>query len=116
MFASTAALAFANSYQPGPVRDSAVQSYIWSNNTAAPADLVKVAETITDEGDRSRTIGMTAMRWMREDEAAAKAYVEQSTALPDDAKERILEGRGFWGGPGGGPPGGPGGRGRRGGN
>jgi hypothetical protein len=107
----TAALAFANSYQPGPVRDSALQSYVWSNNSAAPADLVKVAETITDEGDRNRTIGMTAMRWMREDETAAKAYVEQSTALSAEAKQRIIDGRGFWGGPGGGP-----GRGRRGGN
>ncbi len=105
---SSAALAFANSYQPGEVRDSALQSYIWSNQSAAPADLVKVAETITDEGDRSRTIGMTAARWMREDEASAKAYIEQTTSIPEDDKQRILEGRGMWGGPGGG-------RGRRGG-
>ena len=46
---SSAALAYANSYEAGPVRDSALQSYVWSHNTAAPADLVKVAETITDD-------------------------------------------------------------------
>lgn len=101
----SAALDYANSYQPGPVRDSALQSYIWSNQAGAPADLVKVAESISDEGDRNRTIGMAAARWMREDEASAKAYIQQSTTISDGAKERILEGRGWWGG---------GGRGRRG--
>lgn len=103
-----AALAFANSYAPGDVRDSALQSYVWSNNSGAPADLVKVAETITDEGDRNRTVGIAAGRWMREDPEAAKAYVQSSAAIPDDAKQRIIEGRGMWGG-------GPGGRDRRGG-
>ena len=97
-----AALAFVNSYQPGAVRDSAAQAYVWSNNTGAPAELIKVAETITDEGDRSRTVGLAAMRWMREDPAAAKAYVEASTAISDEAKQRIIEGRGMWGGGGGG--------------
>ena len=106
---AAAALEFANSYEPGPVRDSAVQSYIWSNNTAAPSELIKVAETITDEGDRSRSVAITAARWMREDEAGARAYVEQTTAISDEAKQRILESRGFFGGPGGR---GPGGRGR----
>ncbi len=103
------ALAYANSFETGPVRDSAVQSYLWSNNTGAPADLIKTAETITDADDRNRAVGMTAMRWMREDEAAAKAYVQASTTLPDDAKQRIIEGKGMWGGSGGHR--GPGGRG-----
>lgn len=99
---STAALAYANSLPEGNARDSALGSYVWSNNTAAPADLLKVAETITDEGDRNRTVGMTYMRWMREDEAAAKASIEQSTVLSDEEKQRLSEGRGMWGGPGGG--------------
>ncbi|MGL5019881.1 MAG: hypothetical protein ACRDBP_17225, partial [Luteolibacter sp.] len=101
-----AALAFVNSYPPGPVRDSAAQAYVWSNNTGEPAELIKVAETITDEGDRNRTVGIAAMRWMREDPVAAKAYVETSPNLSDEAKERIVEGRSMWGdrgrrGPGG---------------
>lgn len=102
----TAALDFANTYPPGPVRDTAVQSYVWSNQTAPPAELVRVAETIGDERDRSRTIGMAAVRWMRESPEEARAYVEQSDTLPERAKENILEGRGWWG---------SGGRGRRGG-
>ncbi|MEO8614150.1 MAG: hypothetical protein ABI600_03335, partial [Luteolibacter sp.] len=101
-----AALAFVSSYPAGPVHDSAAQAYVWSNNTSAPADLIKVAETITDEGDRNRTVGIAAMRWMREDPEAAKAYVNASTSIPDDAKQRIIEGRGMWGG--GGPGGGRG--------
>lgn len=95
-----AALAFVNSYQPGVLHDSAAKAYVWSNNTGSPADLMKVAETITDEGDRSHTMGIAAMRWMREDPTAAKAYVEASTSLTDEAKQRITEGRGMWGGGG----------------
>ena len=91
---ATAALAYANSYGAGDVRDSALQSYVWSNNTAAPADLVKVAETITDEGDRSRALGIAASRWMAEDPTAAKAYIQQTTVIADDAKQRILSGQG----------------------
>ncbi len=97
----SAALQFANSYEAGPIRDSAIQSYVWSHNEGSPAELIAVAESINDEGDRYRTVGMAAMRWMREDEEAAKAYIEKSESLPDDAKTRILEGRGFWGGRGG---------------
>ena len=92
------ALALVNSYQPGPVRDSAAQAYVWSNNTSSPAELIRVAESITDEGDRNRTVGIAAMRWMREDPAAAKEYVQGSTGLSDEAKERILEGRSIWDG------------------
>ena len=75
---------------------------------------MKAAETITDEGDRNRAIGVAAMRWMREDEAAAKEYVQSSTVLSDEAKQRITEGRGMWGGGGGGRPRGGGGGGGRG--
>jgi hypothetical protein len=99
------ALAFANSLDAGDARDSALQSYVWSNTTSAPSDLVRVAETIADEGDRQRTLGVAAARWMREDETAAKEYIQQSTTLSDDAKQRLIEGRGMWGGRGRGPGG-----------
>ncbi len=95
---ASAALSYANSLGAGDIRDSALQSYVWSNNSASPAELVKVAETMTDEGDRNRSIGVAAARWMREDPTAAKAYVEQSTTLSDDAKQHIISGRGGMGG------------------
>ena len=95
-----AALQFANSYEAGPARDSALQSYVWSNQSASPSELVRVAETIGDEGDRSRTVGIAAARWMRESPDEAKAYIQQSTAISDEAKERIIEGRDWWGGRG----------------
>ena len=102
------ALAYANSFEQGPVRDTAIREYVMNNNTGAPMDLITAAGTITDEGVRNRAVGMAAMRWMRVDPAAAKAYVETST-LPDDSKQRIIEGRGMWGGGGRGGRGGPGG-------
>ena len=94
-----AALAFVNSYEAGPVRDSAAQAYVWSNNTSKPSELIKIAESITDDGDRNRSVGVTAMKWMAEDPAAAKAYIQASTSIPDDAKERLMNGGG-WGGRG----------------
>jgi hypothetical protein len=95
-----AALEHAYSYQAGPVRDSALQSYVWSNQSGSPAELVKVAETITDEGDRNRTIGIAANRWMREAPDQAKSYIQQSTALTEEARQRILNGEPMWGGRG----------------
>jgi hypothetical protein len=92
-----AALAYADSRAPGRVRDGALQSYIWSNRAAAPADLVRVAESIGNEGDRNRSIAITAARWMSEDQAAATSYIRQSTMLAEETKTRILEGRGMRG-------------------
>ncbi|NJM38095.1 MAG: hypothetical protein HC845_09695 [Akkermansiaceae bacterium] len=93
-----AAYAYANSFPDGKARDSAIQSYIWANNKAAPADLFIAAETITDEGDRNRAAGVAAMRWLREDPEAAKKGIAASTALSDETKKQISQGRGGFGG------------------
>lgn len=85
-----AALDYTMSLEQGEVRDRAIRSYVWSNSSAAPGELVQVAESISDERDRSRTIGWMAARWMREDEAAAKAYIESSESISDRAKGHIL--------------------------
>jgi len=85
-----AALNYAMSMEAGGTRDRAITSYVWSNQQASPAELVQVAENISDERDRSRTVGWMASRWMREDEAAAKAYIEASTSISDRTKEHIL--------------------------
>lgn len=113
----TAALAYANSFPEGDVRDSALQSYVFSNNTSAPADLITAAKEIGDEGDRNRAIGMAAMRWLREDKAAATEYIQASSDLSDEAKQRLISGQGMFGGNRGGGPGGggPGGGGQGGG-
>lgn len=95
---SAGALNFIQQQPVGEGRDTATQTYLWMNQDMAPGDAVALAESISDERDRSRTIGMTAWRWMQEDETAARAYVESSTALSDEAKQRILNGEG--GGPG----------------
>lgn len=94
----SAALSYASSLPVGDVRDSALQSYVFANNSAAPAELILSAESITNQRYRSHAVGMTVTRWMREDETAAKAYVEQTTSIPEDSKQRILEGGSFWGG------------------
>lgn len=99
---------YIDSLPQGRERDSAIGPYVWSNNTSPPKDLIKLAETMEDDGDRERTVSVAYMRWMREDATAAKASIASSTVLSDETKERISNGGGMWGG-------GPG-RGRRGGN
>ena len=101
-----AALSFVNSQQPGALRDSAASAYIMSNSKSAPADLVTLATTITDEGSRTRSVGMATMRWIQEDPTAAKAYVQSSDAFTADQKDRVAAGKSLWGGGRrGGPPG-----------
>ena len=77
-----------------------------SNSKSAPADLVTLATTITDEGSRTRSVGVATMRWLQEDPAAAKTYVQSSDAFSADQKERVAAGKSLWGG-GGGRRGGP---------
>lgn len=84
------ALNYAMQMEEGGTRDRAISSYVWSNQQASPADLVQVAENISDERSRSRTVGWMASRWMREDEEAAKAYIESSDAITDRTREHIL--------------------------
>ena len=95
-----AALSYANSFPPGNVRDRALRDWVMNNSAGSPAEVMKVAATIGDEGDRSRSMGVTAMRWMREDPEAAKEAIAASPDLSDEAKQRISEGRGMWGGRG----------------
>ncbi|RYD36313.1 MAG: hypothetical protein EOP87_05700 [Verrucomicrobiaceae bacterium] len=97
---NVAAIKYVQSLDNGPVRDRGIQEVIQNDRKSAPADLISLAETITDEGDRNRTVGMAAMRWMREDEAAAKNYIQTSASIPDNMKQRMLDGGGRWGGRG----------------
>ncbi len=105
------ALSYLTSQPAGEARDQATQAYVWSNRSSDPKSVISLAESITDEGDRQRAVGVAAMQWMQTDPEAAKAYIQSSTTISDEAKQRLQEG----GGRGFGGRGGFGG-GRRGGN
>jgi hypothetical protein len=98
-----AAESYVKNLETGPVRDNAVSALV-RGSTGDPATLMPLAASIEDEGDRNRTMGVAYMKWAREDESAAKSYVESST-LPDNVKERLLNNQGGFGRFGGGPPG-----------
>jgi len=97
---STAALDFVKSQTSVEVKDRAAETYVWSNRTSPPAQLAEVAGMISDEGDRNRATGIVAARWMQEDKAGATEFINGSTAIPDDMKERLLSGQPMWGGGG----------------
>ncbi|MFK7851303.1 MAG: hypothetical protein AB8D78_10020 [Akkermansiaceae bacterium] len=95
---SEGALEFVKNQPSAEVKDRAAETYIWSNRTSSPSELAGVAEMITDKGDRSRATGVVAARWMQEDKEGATEYINGSETLSDDAKERLLSGRPYWGG------------------
>lgn len=94
---SAAALNFIKSQTAPKVKDRAAESYIWSNRSTPPAQLVEVAGMISDEGDRSRATGVLAARWMQEDKAAATDYINSTDSIPAEMKERLLSGQSMWG-------------------
>jgi hypothetical protein len=102
------ALSFITAQQPGAVRDRAAASYVMTNRTGSPAEVIKIAESITDEDSRNQSIRVSAIRWMQEDAAAANTYIQSSDAFSDEMKTRAAAGQPLWGG-GRGGPGGPGG-------
>lgn len=94
-------LEFIQQQSAGDLRDEATQSYIWSNRSDNYQSVLSLAESIEDDNQRQRAIAVSAERWMQTDPEAAKAYIQQSPDLSDQAKRRLEEGRGFRG-PGGG--------------
>jgi hypothetical protein len=95
---SAAALNFIKTQTTPEVKDRAAESYIWSNRTSTPAELVEVAGMISDEGSRNRSTCIVAARWMQEDKAAATDYINSTDSIPAEMKERLLSGKSMWGG------------------
>ena len=82
--------------QTGEVYDSAAASYIMNDRVSEPSKLLDMASSITDNGDKFRSIGIVTARWMQEDSAAAKQAIQQMD-IPDRMKERLTDGGGGWG-------------------
>lgn len=95
---NNAAVDFIKAQTSPVVKDSAAESYIWSNRSSKPAELVEVAGMITNEGSRNRATGIVAARWMQEDKAAATEFINGTDSINDDMKQRLLSGRPMWGG------------------
>ena len=93
-----AARSYALEQPEGELRDEAISSYVRSDSNITPQEGVELAEGISDDRTRTRTIARTTFEWMAEDSAAATEYIESSTAVSDEMKERLLNnegGRGF---------------------
>jgi hypothetical protein len=74
----------------GAVRDSAVQGFLFGNRNAVPAESMSLAETISDDGQREGAVQRVAFEWFREDREAALNYVESSTAISEETRERMI--------------------------
>lgn len=92
-----------NNQEMGSVRDSAVQTYLFTSSDNSPQDAVTMAQTISDDRSRERTVRMTMNRWMQEDKEAATQYIQQSPNFSPEMKEQLQnpQNRGGRGGRGG---------------
>lgn len=88
---SARALEYIDAQPAGAIRDNAVQGYIYGNREAAPADTIQLAESISGEESRQRAVTRIAYQWAREEPAAALEYVNSSTVIGEESKERIAE-------------------------
>ena len=71
------------------------------NSSESGPDTLALAESIGDDRTRGWTVGVTAVRMASSDKEGAISKVQESQAIDDSSKERILgringEGRG-WG-------------------
>ena len=101
---SAGALQAISTIPQGDARDTAIGTFVFASNSTNYSETFALAETITDERDRSRAIGVSAAKWMTTDPEAAKAAIQQSTTLSDEMKTRIIDGGGMmrdWGDRGG---------------
>jgi len=88
------AVNFIREQPEGDLRDDAAATYVWSDRSGNPSQTIAVAEMIGDESKRTRAVSRAAASWMREDETAAKQYIQSTNTLDEAAKKRLLEGRG----------------------
>ena len=93
-----AALEYARSQEPGPMYDRAVASFVASNHSGNPQEMVRLSETIENERERTWSVGFAAQRWMQSDPDDARAYLQQTDAVSDTVRERLIEGQPVWGG------------------
>jgi len=84
------ALSWVNEQPVGDVRDSAVRSYIFSDQNGPAEQSVTLAESMSEGRNRE---GMAVYRWMDQDKEKATSYAESSEILSDRAKDRILGNR-----------------------
>ncbi len=86
---SAKALEWIGDQPEGQVRDSAVQGYIFGNREAQASQTIGLAETISNEEQRTRAVQRVAYQWIRQDSDAAMSYVTSSTVLSDESKQRM---------------------------
>ncbi|MBV9009656.1 MAG: hypothetical protein JO354_10910 [Verrucomicrobia bacterium] len=84
----TAAGEWVNSLSGAP-RDEAATAYTYTLLRKDPASAAAWAVTINDPVARNSALQTVALQWLHKDAQQAAAWI-QSTALPDDQKQRLL--------------------------
>lgn len=100
---SAGAMAAIGKLPEGETRDRAIATYSFASTSTDYANGFNLAASIGDDEERQRALAVTSAKWMTSDPEAAKAAINQSTALSDEQKTRLLEnsrdgmrfGRGF---------------------
>lgn len=94
----------------GDSRDAGARAIANAAVRQDPAAAIEWANTIKNPEERTDTLVDVGRRYMREDRAAAEAWLANSGLSAEDQQKVTTPGRGDWGGGGGGFPGAGGGR------
>lgn len=86
-----AALQLIEGLEDNAVRDRAVSTYVFNQNSGDPQETLTLAATIGDDDDRTRAVGIAASQWIREDEDAANDFFTSTDLIDDETLQRIRE-------------------------
>jgi hypothetical protein len=75
---------------PGDSRDGAVEVFVESTAASDPAAAARLAATISDPAQRTKSVEQASTEWLRVDKAAATKWLRETTALEEAGKAKIL--------------------------
>ncbi len=84
------AKAWVGSLAEGKVRDVVLSRFLTSDASGAPAERLERAMTIKDPDSRMSSIGKIARSWLNQDRAAAVQFFQNSDALDDYTRFRLM--------------------------
>jgi len=86
-----AAAEFLGGLEDGGVRDRAVATYVSDVKGTDPQETVNLAMSIGDNRLRDRSTSRAAAEWMKADPTAATEFIENTDAISDRRKRRLLD-------------------------
>ena len=86
------AMAWIEQQEPGASRDNGLSGLVQGEFSSGlkPADALRLARLVSSEDERRMDLQLLAANWLRQDRAAATAWLQQEPAFDADTRTRLL--------------------------